>query len=108
MVDIGPGHRWGRVYGALEADGLTIAGGRKGNVNVAGLLFSSGIDFFSAQHSLACDNVVECEVVLANRPIIRAGDARDMIIINKATTGRRPLLTSSAHSKAAAAQTSAS
>ncbi|KAL7929298.1 hypothetical protein V8C35DRAFT_316036 [Trichoderma chlorosporum] len=80
-VDIGPGNRWGRVYAQLEEHQLTVAGGREGNVGVAGLLLGGGMAFFTARHGLACDNVVEYEVVLGDGRIVRvrkSGDHEDL------------------------------
>lgn len=72
-VDLGPGNRWGRVYAELASRfGLTVAGGREGNVGVAGLILGGGLAFFSGRHGLACDNVVEYEVVLADGAVVRA------------------------------------
>ncbi|RFU78088.1 6-hydroxy-d-nicotine oxidase [Trichoderma arundinaceum] len=80
-VDIGPGNRWGKVYAQLEERQLTVAGGREGNVGVAGLLLGGGMAFFTARHGLACDNVVEYEVVLGDGRIVRVrgdGDHADL------------------------------
>lgn len=71
-VDLGPGNRWGKVYTELAKHGLTVAGGREGNVGVAGLILGGGMAFFTARHGLACDNVVEYEVVLADGNIVKA------------------------------------
>ncbi|KAK4062461.1 CAZyme family AA7 [Trichoderma aggressivum f. europaeum] len=71
-VDIGPGNRWGAVYAQLEKHQLTVAGGREGNVGVAGLLLGGGMAFFTARHGLACDNVVEYEIVLGDGRIVRS------------------------------------
>lgn len=64
-VEIGPGARWKQVYGALREHGRVVAGGRDGNVGVAGLLLGGGKTFFAAQRGFACDDVVSFEVVVA-------------------------------------------
>jgi FAD/FMN-containing dehydrogenase len=69
---IGPGNRWREVYGELHKHGRVVAGGREGNVGVAGLLLGGGNTFFTAQRGFACDNVIEYEVVLADGRIIKA------------------------------------
>ena len=71
-VDLGPGNRWGQVYAELARHGLTVAGGREGNVGVAGLILGGGMAFFTGRHGLACDNIVEFEVVLADGSIVTA------------------------------------
>ncbi|KAJ5936915.1 FAD-binding domain-containing protein [Penicillium verhagenii] len=64
-VEIGPGTRWKQVYAALREHGRVVAGGRDGNVGVAGLLLGGGKTFFAAQRGFACDDVVSFEVVVA-------------------------------------------
>ncbi|KAK5659469.1 hypothetical protein OQA88_670 [Cercophora sp. LCS_1] len=71
-VTLGPGNTWGRVYASLAEHGLTVAGGREGNVGVAGLILGGGMAFFTARHGLACDNVVEFEVVLGDGTVVHA------------------------------------
>ncbi|KAI8954529.1 hypothetical protein F4801DRAFT_587346 [Xylaria longipes] len=71
-VDIGPGGRWHNVYGELAKHGRSVAGGREGNVGVAGLILGSGNTFYKARHGFACDNVVAFEVVLADGRIVTA------------------------------------
>lgn len=43
-----------------------------GDVGVGGLLLGGGLSFLSTQYGLACDNVVNYEVVLANASIVNA------------------------------------
>jgi hypothetical protein len=69
---IGPGCRWKEVYAELHKYGRAVAGGREGNVGVAGLLLGGGNTFFTARRGFACDNVVAYEVVLADGHIINA------------------------------------
>lgn len=66
IASIQPGTRWNRVYAALDLQGLTVAGGRAGNVGVAGFLTGGGNSFYTAQQGFACDNVKNFEVVLAS------------------------------------------
>lgn len=71
-VDIGPGGRWSMVYTELEKHGRVVAGGRDGNVGVAGLLLGGGKTFFTARRGFGCDDVVAYEVVLADGRTITA------------------------------------
>lgn len=71
-VDIGPGGRWREVYPELRKHGRAVAGGREGNVGVAGLILGGGNTFFTPRHGFACDNVVAFEVVLADGRVVAA------------------------------------
>jgi FAD/FMN-containing dehydrogenase len=75
-VDIGPGGRWKDVYGTLREHRRVVAGGRDGNVGVAGLLLGGGKTFFVGKRGFACDDVVSYEVVLADGSIITATSER--------------------------------
>ncbi|KAK7429769.1 hypothetical protein QQZ08_003614 [Neonectria magnoliae] len=72
IANIGPGVRWRQVYAELHKYGRVVAGGREGNVCVAGLLLDGGNTFFTARKGFACDNVVSYEVVLADGSIVTA------------------------------------
>jgi FAD/FMN-containing dehydrogenase len=43
-----------------------------GDVGVGGLLLGGGMSFLSAQFGLACDHVLNYEVILANASIVNA------------------------------------
>ncbi|KAK4248354.1 hypothetical protein C7999DRAFT_13716 [Corynascus novoguineensis] len=69
---IGPGARWGQVYAALDPFNVTVVGGRVGDVGVGGLVLGSGLSYLSNLYGLACDNVLEYKVVLANGTLVVA------------------------------------
>ncbi|TVY83773.1 putative FAD-linked oxidoreductase [Lachnellula suecica] len=69
-ADAGPGARWENVISPLDPHGLAVVGGRVGDVGVGGLLLGGGLSFLSAQYGLACDNVMNYEVVLADSSIV--------------------------------------
>ncbi|KAJ4200809.1 hypothetical protein NW759_015784 [Fusarium solani] len=68
-VEIGPGNRWIDVYSALDPLGVTVVGGRAGNVGVGGFLLGGGISFLTNKYGLATDNVEAFEIVLADGQI---------------------------------------
>ncbi|GLA68782.1 hypothetical protein AtubIFM55763_006981 [Aspergillus tubingensis] len=70
--DIGPGARWGDVYAVTQKTNQVVVGGRLANIGVAGLTTGGGLSYYSAQYGLACDNVVNFEVVLGNGTITNA------------------------------------
>ncbi|CAG8979684.1 hypothetical protein HYALB_00003915 [Hymenoscyphus albidus] len=72
VASVGPGLRWGDVYKALDASGVTAIGGRIPSVGVGGLILSGGISHFSAQFGLAADNVENFEIVLADGSVANA------------------------------------
>ncbi|KAI9659174.1 MAG: hypothetical protein M1831_003756 [Alyxoria varia] len=71
-VVIGTGARWLDVSTKLDSMNLAVAGGRDSKVGVGGLLLGGGISFFSPRVGLACDNIIEYEVVLANGTVMNA------------------------------------
>ncbi|KAH9898792.1 hypothetical protein F4778DRAFT_771795 [Xylariomycetidae sp. FL2044] len=70
LAKIEPGGRWWRVYADLEKYGVTVTGGRDGDVGVGGFLLGGGNSYFSGRMGFGCDSVINYEVVLANGSII--------------------------------------
>ncbi|KAF5541823.1 6-hydroxy-d-nicotine oxidase [Fusarium mexicanum] len=66
---VGSGARWVDVYEALEPHGVTVIGGRFASIGVGGLVVGGGISYFTGLHGMACDNVLNYEVVLADGTI---------------------------------------
>ncbi|EON98948.1 putative fad binding domain containing protein [Phaeoacremonium minimum UCRPA7] len=95
-VSIGPGARWRHVYDELHKHGRAVAGGRDGNVGVAGLLLGGGLTFFSARMGFACDNVIEYEIVLADGSITYADKERngDLFVALKGGSNNFGIVTS--------------
>lgn len=90
-IRFGPGQAWENVTDALKPYGVTVVGGRIGNVGVGGYMlggerntptylpdlldaksYAGGLSFMSTEYGWAADNVVEFEVVLANGDIVKA------------------------------------
>ncbi|KAF2715752.1 FAD binding domain-containing protein [Pleomassaria siparia CBS 279.74] len=72
LASIGPGARWRSVYHTLESLGVMVIGGRDASVGVGGLITGGGISYYSYRYGLACDNVVNFEVVLADGRVVNA------------------------------------
>lgn len=73
-VRVGPGNDWEDVHKVLNDVGVTVVGGRIGEVGVGGYIVGGGFSFLSAEYGWAANNIVEFEVVLANASIITASD----------------------------------
>lgn len=71
-VRVGPGNDWEDVHEALQGTGITVVGGRIGEVGVGGYVVGGGLSFLSTQYAWAANNIVEFEVVLANASIVTA------------------------------------
>ncbi|KAJ0418673.1 hypothetical protein BJY00DRAFT_302691 [Aspergillus carlsbadensis] len=73
-VTIMAGARWGDVYKALLPYGVAVTGGRSDTLGVGGLIVGGGLSYFGNKYGLACDNVLNFEVVLSNGQSITASD----------------------------------
>jgi FAD/FMN-containing dehydrogenase len=73
-VRVGPGNDWQDVHKALEGTGVTVVGGRIGEVGVGGYVVGGGLSFLSTQYGWAANNIVAFEVVLANATIVTASN----------------------------------
>jgi hypothetical protein len=72
VVRVGSGARWGDVYQALEPHNVTAVGGRLNDIGVGGFILGGGLSWLSPKYGLACDNVVNFEIVLANGTLVNA------------------------------------
>ncbi|CAG8980501.1 hypothetical protein HYALB_00013102 [Hymenoscyphus albidus] len=72
VVVIGTGQRWKNVYTQLDRYNVTVVGGRVLDIGVGGLVLGSGLSYLSDLYGLACDNVVNFEVVLADGSVVNA------------------------------------
>ncbi|KAF2497905.1 FAD-binding domain-containing protein [Lophium mytilinum] len=72
VVSVGPGATWDKVYEELEKHEMTVVGGRVSGVGVGGLITGGGMSHFSNHWGLACDNVKNFEIVLADSTIVNA------------------------------------
>ncbi|KAK8018933.1 FAD-binding oxidoreductase [Apiospora marii] len=73
-VVIGTGLRWQNVYDYLDQYGVTVVGGRVLDVGVGGLILGCGLSYLSESYGLACDNVVNFGVVLADGSTVNANE----------------------------------
>ncbi|KAH7078956.1 hypothetical protein BKA63DRAFT_254912 [Paraphoma chrysanthemicola] len=73
-VKVGPGNDWQDVHKALEGTGVTVVGGRIGDVGVGGYVVGGGLSFLSTQYGWAANNIVAFEVVLANATVVTASN----------------------------------
>ncbi|KAI0106766.1 FAD-binding domain-containing protein [Daldinia grandis] len=91
IASIQPGSRWVDVYTELERHGVMVAGGREGLVGVGGLLTGGGKTFHTCRYgaepvnSVALDQVVNYEVVLADGSVVEAnrGTNPDLFLVLK-------------------------
>ncbi|KAL4913345.1 hypothetical protein BDW62DRAFT_220801 [Aspergillus aurantiobrunneus] len=74
IASILPGSRWEAVYKTLEPYDVVVPGGRTGPVGVGGFMLGGGNSFHAARVGLACDSVVNYEVVLASGRIVSANN----------------------------------
>lgn len=77
VVNVGPAAQWNKVFTTLEPLGVMTPGGRAATVGVGGLVLGGGISYFSGEHGLVADNVLEFEVVLADGRIVTASKTKN-------------------------------
>jgi len=95
IASIGVGNRWGTVYEQLRPYDLAAVGGRVPPVGVGGLTLGGGLSYFSGVHGLACDNVKNYQVVLADGRIVNvnAEEHRDLFKALKGGTNNFGIVT---------------
>ncbi len=87
-VRVGAGAQLGAIYDALDAHGLTIAGGCGTTVGVSGLALGGGLGILGRTYGLLADSVRAAEVVLADGSVVRG---RGRPAVGAARRGRRAL-----------------
>ena len=73
-VRLSGGARNANVYAALRPLGRAITHGRCKGVGVAGLVLGGGIGFSQRLQGLACDQLVETEIVIASGELLRCNE----------------------------------
>ncbi|MGN6723534.1 MAG: FAD-binding oxidoreductase, partial [Marmoricola sp.] len=81
VVHVGPGELWAELDATTQAVGRGIPGGEISDTGVAGLTLGGGVGWLSRTYGLACDNLLEAEVVLADGSIVTTSDDKDPDLI---------------------------
>lgn len=71
-VSLEAGVRWIEVMDKLDPMKLAVVGGRAADVGVSGLILGGGLSYFSEKYGMACDNVLNFEVVLSSGKVVNA------------------------------------
>ncbi|KAF2821805.1 FAD binding domain-containing protein [Ophiobolus disseminans] len=71
-VAVQPGNVWEDVLANLSTTGVTVLGGRVGDIGVGGLTTGGGISFLTNEYGFACDNVASFDVITASGTVITA------------------------------------
>ncbi|RAR14733.1 FAD-binding protein [Stemphylium lycopersici] len=72
LASLQPGSRWGDVYEKFLDHLVCVTGGRDGNVDIDGFLNGGGNSYYAGMYGIACDNVANFEMILANGDIFNA------------------------------------
>src|SRR5262249_22302064 len=77
FADIEGGTVWGDVDAATTAFGRATPGGVISATGVAGLTLSGGIGWLRGRRGLACDNIMEADVVTAEGRLLLASETEN-------------------------------
>jgi hypothetical protein len=69
-VSAGGGSRVGELYSVVEPSGLGVVSGGCMSVGVGGLTLGGGESALSSKYGMACDNVIQAEIVIADGRVL--------------------------------------
>lgn len=76
-ITFGGGCLWKDIDEALWAKGLATVGGTVSHTGVGGLILHGGYGVLTGLHGLAIDNLISCQVVLADGSIVTASESEN-------------------------------
>jgi FAD/FMN-containing dehydrogenase len=80
---LGPGQLWSEVYKKLADTEHTLLGGRVSYVGVGGFTLGGGLSYLASLHGMACDSLIDAQIVLADGSIKWASEDEDLLFALK-------------------------
>jgi hypothetical protein len=75
LAFVEPGTTWGEYDRATAAHGLASTGGLISTTGIAGLTLGGGLGWLQRKYGLACDNLIEADVVTADGRIVHTSES---------------------------------
>ncbi len=72
-----PGVTWHDFDAKTQAHGLATTGGLVSTTGIAGFTLGGGFGWLVRKHGLACDNLIEADVVMAEGELVRASSSEN-------------------------------